>query len=794
MYLKEELYELMRTDETIFDFIQHSLLDGIWYWDLENPENEWFNSKFWTVLGYNPDEMPHKSSAWQDIINRDDLRVAIENFNRHCNDPNHPYDQVVRYKHINGSTVWIRCRGLAIRDVNGKPIRMLGAHYDITDQKQIELELAESAERFKSLHNASFGGIAIHDKGVILECNQGLSAMTGYSLDELIGMDGLLLIAPEHRAMVMSNIISFNEKPYEAKGLRKNGEQFPMRLEARNIPYKGRTVRTVEFRDITESKKAEEALRESEERFYLAMKASNDGLFDWNLETNEIYYSPGWKKMLGYEDNELPNDFSVWEKTTDPDDVKRSWELQQKVIKREVDRFVMEFKMRRKDGNWVDILSRAEAIFDESGKAIRMVGTHTDITERKQTELLLRAKNREIAVQNDELNLKNQELIEAKSKAEESDRLKSAFLANMSHEIRTPMNGILGFADLLKEPNLSSDMQHEYIKIIEKSGARMLNIINHIVDISKIEAGLMELDCREYNINDQLEYIYTFFKPEADSKRIKLFFVNSLPDNEAIITTDHEKLYAIFTNLVKNAIKYTNEGSVEFGYRINKDTKPAEFEFYVRDTGIGIRNDRQEAIFERFIQADFTDKMAYDGAGLGLAVTKAFVEMLFGKIWVVSEVGKGSTFYFTMPYKTNLSTLSAPSQPELLVKCEDLRNIKILIAEDDEVSGLLIEKYVKIFGKEILKARTGVEALDICRVNPDIDLIFMDIRMPEMDGYEAIMEIRKFNKDVIIIAQTAFGLSGDRDKALASGCNDYIAKPIIKTELHALIKKYFGEE
>jgi signal transduction histidine kinase len=238
------------------------------------------------------------------------------------------------------------------------------------------------------------------------------------------------------------------------------------------------------------------------------------------------------------------------------------------------------------------------------------------------------------------------ELQRAKERAEESDRLKSAFLANMSHEIRTPMNGILGFSELLKNPELTGDEQQEYLHIIEKSGERMLNIINDIVDISKIESGLMKLDIGKLNINEEIEYIYTFFKPELEAKGINFSFKNALPVNESIIYADNGKVHAILINLVKNAVKYTERGTIEFGYL----KKENFLEFYVKDTGIGIPKGRQEAIFERFIQADITDKMARQGAGLGLSISKAYIEMLGGRIWVESEVGTGSTFYFTLPY------------------------------------------------------------------------------------------------------------------------------------------------
>jgi len=382
---------------------------------------------------------------------------------------------------------------------------------------------------------------------------------------------------------------------------------------------------------------------------------------------------------------------------------------------------------------------------------------------------------------------RTKELLKAKEQAEESDRLKSAFLANMSHEIRTPMNGILGFAELLKEPGLTGKEQQDYIRIIEKSGARMLNIINDIVDISKIEAGLMKLEIQDSNVNEQIQDIYTFFKPEVEAKGIILSFHTPLPTIEAILKTDREKVYAILTNLVKNAIKYSNTGIIEIGY--NK--RDSDLEFYVKDTGIGIPNDRHGAIFERFIQADIPGEWAQQGAGLGLSITKAYVEMLGGKIRVASQVGVGSTFYFTLPY--NAVPINEPVVQQIVPSENNdlIRKLKILIAEDDKVSEMLIDKTLKTFGKEIIKARTGVEAIEACKKNPDIDLVMMDIRMPDMGGYDATRQIRKFNKEVVIIAQTAHGLYGDREKAIEAGCNDYIAKPINKAELLLLIQKYF---
>ncbi len=659
--------------------------------------------------------------------------------------------------------------------------------------------------------------------------------------------------------------------------------------------------------DVTDLKKyeadlieAKEKAEESEERFTLAMNAAKDGLYDWNLVTNEIYYSPGWKSMLGYKDEELPNDFSVWEKLTEPHDVQKSWELQQQLINKQRDRFEMEFKMKHKDGHWVDILSRADAVFNEDGKAIRMVGTHIDISERKRAQekiqiaeenlkntfnlspsiiskvnlntgyfleassavtrilgytieeftskpiwefihpddkektdvvVATRISGNDITYFENRYLCKNGsykwmawhgrhgdkdgivttigsditerkqaeiELIKAKEKAEESDRLKSAFLANMSHEIRTPMNGILGFSNLLNEPGLESEEQQAYIKIIQKSGARMLNILSEIVAISKIESGAVDLQIKQVNINKKMESVYELLKPDATAKSINFSLKNNLRLREPILNTDESKLDSILTNLVKNAIKYTDEGYVEFGYNPKEINGKTFLEFYVKDTGLGIRKDRKDAIFERFIQADIEDVGARQGAGLGLTIVKSYVELLGGKVWVESEMGIGSTFYFTLPYNTNPKEKSVdkndlPSEKDSTQINPELSELKILIADDDETSLIYLSTIIKDITNNVLVASSGIETVKICQSNSDINLVLMDIQMPEMNGYEATKQIREFNNDVIIIAQTAFAMAGDREKSIAAGCNDYISKPIKKDKLLSLIQKHFNK-
>ena len=360
----------------------------------------------------------------------------------------------------------------------------------------------------------------------------------------------------------------------------------------------------------------------------------------------------------------------------------------------------------------------------------------------------------------------------------------------MSHEIRTPMNGILGFTELLKEQNLSSDVQQEYINIIEKSGKRMLNIINDIINISKVESGQIEVTQSETNINEQIEYLQTFFKPEAAQKNISINLTKKLSLNDTFVITDREKLYAILTNLIKNAIKFTNKGSINFGCEKQGDY----LEFSVKDTGLGISDSQKKIIFERFRQANDTVTRTHEGSGLGLAISKAYVEILGGNIWVESKEGKGSTFYFTLPFISEYETQeNRIVEKEILCTKDEnkIKNLKVLIVEDDAISKLLITIAVKPYSREIIKVSTGVEAIEICRKIPDIDLVMMDINMPEMGGYEATNEIRKFNKNIVIIAQTANGMQSDHDNAIKAGCNDYISKPINISTLSKLICKNF---
>jgi PAS domain S-box-containing protein len=524
-------------------------------------------------------------------------------------------------------------------------------------------------------------------------------------------------------------------------------------------------------------------LKESERRFNRILESGNIVSLLLNQDGGINFCNGYFLQITGYTREEVIG--KNWFEMFIPGDMKKKLfntfltELHSKNTVKTLENQILSKNGDRLYISWYNV-----NLHSESNKVNGLASIGVNITDSKNYEQMLEEKNAAIELQNKEYKQINTALQKAKEKAEESDRLKTAFLANMSHEIRTPMNGILGFADLLRMRNLTEQERQEYITIIEDSGKRMLNMINDIISISKIESGITEVHISESNINEQLDYIQTFFTPETRKKGIDLIVKKSFPNDEVAIKTDSEKIYAILINLVNNAIKFTNKGSIEFGYSVMGDN----LKFYVKDTGEGISKEHLNLIFDRFRQGSESLTRKYEGTGLGLSISKAYVEMLGGKIWVESKFGKGSVFYFTIPFRKGLDKeemVKDESNKEDEVK---LKNLNILIVEDDYPTEKLLTTYVENYSKNILIACDGKVAVQISKKNPEIDLILMDIKLPEMNGYEATKQIRLFNKEVTIIAQTAFGLAGDKEKALEAGCNEYFSKPISKDALLAAIK------
>ena len=344
----------------------------------------------------------------------------------------------------------------------------------------------------------------------------------------------------------------------------------------------------------------------------------------------------------------------------------------------------------------------------------------------------------------------------------------------------------MGFLSLLQLDDVTREERDDFISIIHKSADRLMNTINDILEISQIQSGQSKLRKETFIIHDLVQVISSRFKPEAENKGLEFKQVFNIPESIRSVSTDLLKLKAILTYLLDNAVKFTKKGEIDFGIYLKDDFLC----FYVKDTGVGIPKNKQKVIYERFRQADSSNSRQFEGSGLGLAIAKAYVEMLGGVIWVDSEEGKGSTFYFTIPYPVESEQKNEVIMPDR-GSDNSVVKLNILITEDDETSEQLISLAVKKMAKKTLKVKTGKEAVEICRTNPDLDLILMDIQMPGMNGYEATRQIRQFNKEIIIIAQTAYGLFGDREKAIESGCNDFVTKPINISALKETIRKHF---
>jgi PAS domain S-box-containing protein len=388
-------------------------------------------------------------------------------------------------------------------------------------------------------------------------------------------------------------------------------------------------------------------------------------------------------------------------------------------------------------------------------------------------------KARELIIEN------NRQLKEAKDKAEESDRLKSAFLANMSHEIRTPMNGIMGFSMMLADPLLPKETRDSYLRIINSSCEQLLHIVNDIIDISKIEAGQIDINESSFDLKILLDELSTFYTSAAREKGVKFEMdpMRCRLSSGSWIISDRTKLRQIFDNLFSNAVKFTPSGKII----LRCELMDGFVNFEIEDTGIGIEPELQNVIFERFRQVESNYTKTYGGTGLGLAITKAYIEKLGGKISVHSEFGKGSKFSFRLPFKP-VSELNIQEEQVSKFRPLDL-GMTVLVVEDEEINWLYLNEILKNRVK-VLRAVNGKETVELVKQNPGIDIILMDIKLPDINGLELTKIIKNMNGRVKVIAQTAYALSGDRESVIAAGCSGYISKPVNRDELLNLIIAY----
>lgn len=591
-----------------------------------------------------------------------------------------------------------------------------------------------------------------------------------------------------------TNDIIFNQKPNEVYVWEFQNEQSKAwyRCADKTILWPdGRRLRFELATDITEIEQTKEKLARSEEQIRHIAENSSEMIYQMSIPDGIYeYVSPASSKIFGYPPETFYDSPILIRELIHPDwheYFQNEWE---KLLKGDMPPYY-EYQIIKKDGETRWLRQGNTLLTNDEGKPTRILGIVSDVTDQKEIEKQLsnsiqqyEASNQQLEANEQQLKAMLVKLETAKQKAEESDHLKSAFLANMSHEVRTPMNGIMGFATLLKENTYSGEDQKHFIDLILRSGERMLATINNILAISKIETGQMICKYSQINCTELFRFKYDFFLPEASHKGIELVMDIGNQHKDVFVTSDFFMLDSIISNLLKNAIKYTEQGKIEFGFYL------ADYKLhgFVRDTGIGIPAERQEAVFERFVQADIDDVKVYEGSGLGLSISKAYADLLKGKLWMKSEEGVGTSFYFWLPMNKPVENKPKPKIDTTSKNYKLLSKTRVLLVEDDPVgteylNGILTNKV-----KKIDCVSNGKEAVDFCKRNA-ADVVLMDMKMPVMDGWTATKLIKQYNAEIIVIAQTAYALDGDRKKALEAGCDDFISKPINHDKLYQLIEK-----
>ncbi len=763
-YLKQELYELIKKDESIFDFIQSFALDGLWYWDIEKAENAWVDPKLKTVLGYKGDESSDGIVVWRNIISNDDLMSIQENTAKNNVDLNNPLKQGIKFMHKSGTLVQMNCLCFPVKSGNGKILRILGVNHYTTEQEKAEIELDRLFDLVPDMI------VVASTDGYFKRLNKEWEKVLGYSLEELKSKPFIEFIHPDDVEPTFKEVEKQLSNQSTANFINryrcKNGEYKWLDWVA--IPSPDGTNLYAAARDITEKKqienkliKAKELTEESEEKFRLSFENSNIGSSLVDLEGNIIRVNKKMSSILGYTKDELEtlnvNDL------THPEDLDVAPKVIEKVLSGDINFSVYEKRFIHKNGNVLLCTVNVTIVKNSAGEPLYFISHLIDNTERERAK---------------------KELIKAKEKAEESDRFKTEFLRNMSHEIRTPLNAIVGFSNMLGKPNLTSDKRNSFVSIIQNNSKQLLSIVDDILTISSLVTKQAKIQIQKVDINSVIIELLAVFKTQSTNQNVSLFAHQQLSNKQAQVYTDLTKVTQILSNLISNALKFTHEGTVEFGYQLVNN----ELEFYVKDTGIGIEEKMYEAIFERFKQANASINRNYGGTGVGLSICKGFVELLGGKIWVKSKPSKGSTFYFTIPYKP-VYKVNEPNKDAEGVKPQ----ITILVAEDEESNYLLIEELLLELSFRLLHAKDGKEAVNMCKSNTEIALVIMDVKMPVMEGHEAAKIIKQERPSIPIIGQSAYALEYEKAK-YEEIFDDYLTKPIEWDLLIQKVMKYVGKK
>jgi PAS domain S-box-containing protein len=756
--------ETLRESETKFKSLVESTSDMIWETDLEGVYT-YVSPQFEHLLGYKLEEVIGKSPFY---FVCDENIVEVRANSDQIVSQAAPFSTLVnKYKHRNGNILYFETSGIPVYNNAGQHSGYRGISRDITKRYHAEKELHKLS---LVVHQSPNTIIISALDGTMEYINPAGCSISGYTAEELIGKKPSIFSAgktpPETYKSLWRTIKNGNEWKGTFLNKKKNGELFWER--AFIVPIRNAEGVITNYlgvkEDISKKIHAEEALKESEERYRELFEGSPDAIILADIETGMLIDANTVAcKLLGRTLDEIR---LLHQTMIHPaKDIEFSKESFREHAGNKEIPLPFENIILRADGSEVpvEIVSKTITI---QGRQI-LQGVFRNITERKQAQ---------------------EELLKAKEKAEASDKLKSAFLSNISHELRTPLNSIIGFSEMITQMDSSEDDRIEFGKMIKKSSSRLINTITSYMDISMIVSGLTEINYRHISLRQFLEKINNQTVEICNNGNLTLEIIKNASLEDVQILTDESLLTKIFSHLIDNAIKFTKKGSITISHKL----KNGFHLFSVSDTGSGISQESLSVIFEAFTQADTSTSRGYEGSGLGLSIARGFVKLLGGEIWVESVRNEGSTFYFTIPEKsvpkTNPTGIFVPE------KSSSNTEPTILVAEDDDSNYKYLEIVLRKASFNVLRAKNGFETVEMCRSHHNISILLTDLKMPGMDGFESTRQIRKFLPHLPIIALSGYVSSEDENAALSAGCNGYIVKPVSKSKLLETINKVFSPE